>query len=126
VICPPAISDTGHGMSEEIITHIFEPFFTTKKEKGTGLGLSTCYGIIKQAGGHITIYSEVDKGTTFKIYLPRVTEQIDTIKREEEITTLPKGNETILIAEDEPGVQKLTTKILTGLGYKVLLASYGR
>ena len=120
-----AISDTGIGVDREALNHIFEPFFTTKGVgKGTGLGLSTVYGIVKQSGGHITVYSEVGYGTTFKIYLPRVDQPVEQIdERIDEAT--PRGGETILLVEDEEIVRKLTTAILKEHGYKVIDAENG-
>ena len=120
-----SITDTGVGMSKEVKEQIFDPFFTTKeKGKGTGLGLSTVYGIVKQSGGDINFYSEVNKGTSFKIYLPRVFEAQEELKKEttEEI---PQGNETILVAEDDPMVRKLAVNILKKQGYRVLEATEG-
>ncbi len=121
-----AISDNGCGIKENVKSHIFEPFFTTKEEgKGTGLGLSTVYGIVKQSGGNIWVYSELDKGTTFKIYLPMVTQEADELSREADVSEAPRGTETILLVEDEEGVRKLAVRILKGQGYKVLEAESG-
>jgi len=119
-------SDTGVGMPPEIRDRIFEPFFTTKeKGKGTGLGLSTVYGIVKQSGGNIWVYSEPEKGTTFKIYLPRVDEPFEELKEKLVKEELPRGNETILIVEDEEDVLRLAGRILSRQGYHVLEASSG-
>jgi CheY-like chemotaxis protein len=116
-----SVSDTGVGMSPEVRERIFEPFFTTKeKGKGTGLGLSTTYGIVKQSEGHIWVYSVQGKGTTFKIYLPRVNEPLEDIRKEVLKEELPRGNETILIVEDEEEVRKLAGKILERQGYRIL------
>jgi CheY-like chemotaxis protein len=114
------------GMTPEVRERIFEPFFTTKeKGKGTGLGLSTTYGIVKQSEGHIWVYSEQGKGTTFKIYLPRVNEPLEDIRQEVLKEELPRGNETILIVEDEEEVLKLAGKILERQGYRILETSNG-
>jgi CheY-like chemotaxis protein len=100
---------------------VFEPFFTTKeKGKGTGLGLSTIYGIVKQSEGNIWLYSEPGKGTTFKIYLPRVDEPLEEIKGKEVIEEVPRGNETVLVVEDEEEVRKLVVRVLQKQGYRVL------
>jgi PAS domain S-box-containing protein len=121
-----SVSDTGVGMSPEVKERIFEPFFTTKEEgKGTGLGLSTIYGIVKQSGGNIWVYSEPGQGTTIKIYLPRVEEEVDTVPLREDIDRLPKGNETVLLVEDESSLRGLTARVLRGQGYTVLEASNG-
>ncbi len=119
-----AISDSGHGMDAETMAHIFEPFFTTKElGKGTGLGLSTVYGIVKQTGGHVSVYSEVGRGTTFKVYLPRLDMPVEpagvSVERGDDVS----GQETILVVEDEAGVRMLIQSILERQGYTVLLAS---
>ncbi len=122
-----AVSDTGSGMDEETQTKVFEPFFTTKEVgKGTGLGLSTVYGIVKQSGGNIWVYSEPEMGTVFKVYLPRV----DSEKAVSEIQTTSEikdfyGSETILLVEDEDIVRGLTREILSEAGYHVLDAKGG-
>jgi PAS domain S-box-containing protein len=121
-----SVSDTGGGMPPEVKDRIFEPFFTTKgKGKGTGLGLSTVYGIVKQSGGNIWVYSEPGKGTTFKIYLPRVEEEVDALPRRDEPSDLPKGNETILLVEDDSSVRDLAVRFLRGQGYTILEATNG-
>ena len=123
-----SITDTGSGMTQEVKERIFEPFFTTKEiGKGTGLGLSMVYGIVKQSGGHIGVDSEPGKGTTFKIYLPRVDEpMVEVEEKEKDICGLSLGNETILLVEDEEEVRKLVARILRKQGYKVLEASQGK
>jgi two-component system cell cycle sensor histidine kinase/response regulator CckA len=121
-----SVSDTGIGMTPEVRERIFDPFFTTKETgKGTGLGLSTVYGIVKQSGGNIRVYSESGMGTTFKIYLPRVEEPLSEIERRMIEGELPRGSQTILVAEDEGEVRKLAGLILKNQGYKVLEASNG-
>lgn len=120
-----SISDTGVGMTPEVKERIFEPFFTTKEMgKGTGLGLSTVYGIVKQSGGNIWVYSEPGQGTTFKIYLPRVDEPLEE-RKEEVIREVSRGSETILVVEDEETVRKLAVRLLKKQGYKVLDAPGG-
>jgi PAS domain S-box-containing protein len=122
-----AISDTGMGMDAETQSHIFEPFFTTKGLKGTGLGLSTVYGIIKQSGGYIWVYSELGKGTSFKVYLPRVSATGEAIVAEPSVTNakLEQAQETILLVEDESNVRQLTRQYLENQGYTVLEAAEG-
>jgi CheY-like chemotaxis protein len=120
------VSDTGCGMDEKTKARIFEPFFTTKEVgKGTGLGLSTVYGIIKQSGGHIRLYSEPGCGTTFKIYLPRLEELVDSPSQHNIPAPLPHGTETVLLVEDETSVRALATRVLNEQGYAVLEASNG-
>jgi len=121
-----SVSDTGVGMTPEVRDRVFEPFFTTKeKSKGTGLGLSTVYGIVKQSGGNIWVYSEPNHGTTFKIYLPRVDEPLEEIKEEVVGEEIHRGGETILLVEDEEEVRKLAVRILERQGYTVLEACDG-
>ncbi|MGC2529511.1 MAG: PAS domain S-box protein [Candidatus Acidiferrum sp.] len=122
-----AVSDTGMGMNPETVAHIFEPFFTTKESgQGTGLGLSTVYGIVKQSGGYIWVYSEPGKGTTFKVYLPRVAEQVESKSGAVEIPGTGKGSETILLVEDEEAVRELASRILSAKGYSVVAAKNAR
>jgi PAS domain S-box-containing protein len=123
-----AISDTGAGMDAETQSHIFEPFFTTKGPKGTGLGLSTVYGIVKQSGGYIWVYSEPGKGTTFKIYLPRIPEKTESavqMAAAAEAATPEPGTETILLVEDEANLRYLARQFLEKQGYKVIEAADG-
>ena len=119
-----AVSDTGSGMSEEIKAHVFEPFFTTKeKGKGTGLGLAMVYGIVKQSGGYIWVYSELNRGTTFKIYLPFVEGAAENFETPKLPVGVPKGSETVLLVEDEDAVRSLVRGILESSGYAVIEAS---
>ena len=118
-----AVSDTGMGMDEETVAHIFEPFYTTKESgRGTGLGLSTVYGIVKQSGGYIWVYSEPEKGSTFKVYLPRVEEEAEEPVAKQVPFTEERGTETILLVEDEQDVRELVRTILSGQGYEVIIA----
>jgi PAS domain S-box-containing protein len=118
-----AVSDTGVGMSAETVAHIFEPFFTTKgTSRGTGLGLATTYGIVKQSGGYIWVYSEPGQGTTFKVYLPRFEEEAEASAAAKVRTKAPKGSETILLVEDDEAVRELTEMVLKTYGYNVLVA----
>jgi len=122
-----AVTDTGSGMSPEVVKRIFEPFFTTKERgKGTGLGLSTVYGIVRQCGGHIFIYSEPGKGTAFKIYIPASAEKTGDKPAEPPSRSLYRGTETILLVEDDDAVRKVASRILTQSGYSVLEAAAPR
>lgn len=122
-----AVTDTGTGMTEEVRAHLFEPFFTTKSQgQGTGLGLATCYGIIKQSGGHISVYTEAGKGTTFKVYLPRVEADLDAPAKADEASRPPVGGtESVLLVEDEPVLRELASFVLRELGYPVVEAANG-
>ncbi|MBI4458754.1 MAG: response regulator, partial [Acidobacteria bacterium] len=121
-----AISDTGIGMDKEIQAHMFEPFFTTKgQDKGTGLGLATVYGIVKQSGGYIWVYSEVGRGTTFKIYLPKLDVAVPAAKIDKVLPSALTGSETILVAEDEEMLRELAREFLASSGYTVLEAGNG-
>lgn len=120
------VTDTGRGIDDDVKTRIFEPFFTTKSlGKGTGLGLATVYGIVKQAGGHITVASAVGQGSTFRILLP-TAEVAAKAERSTTTSVIPRGHETILLVEDEDGVRKLARQALTTQGYVVIEAASGR
>ncbi len=122
-----SVSDTGCGMSEEVKKNIFEPFYTTKIEgRGTGLGLSTVYGIVKQSGGYIFVYSELGKGTCFKVYMPRVMGEAEEIATEEAQDQRLEGSETILVVEDEDEVREMTARILEEYGYSTIKAGSGK
>jgi len=121
-----SVSDTGMGMDSETTTHLFEPFFTTKAPgKGTGLGLATAYGIVKQSGGAISIYSEPGRGTTVKIYLPSAEAKTPAEAAEQTPKPILRGSETILVLEDEARVRKLICEVLTSRGYNVIEAVRG-
>ena len=118
------VSDTGCGMDRDTMARLYEPFFTTKElGKGTGLGLATVYGIVKQNNGYINVYSEVDKGTSFKIFLPRQAGKPEQKNAKDPRAPVARGHETILLVEDEPLILNLTTRMLQGLGYTVLAAA---
>jgi CheY-like chemotaxis protein len=121
-----SITDTGAGMTQEVVQHIFDPFFTTKEiGAGTGLGLSTVYGIVKQAGGWIWVYSEPGKGSTFRIYLPRAAGAPEPIAAPVLAAETLRGTETVLVVEDQPEVRKLTLAMLESQGYRLLEAATG-
>ena len=122
-----SVSDTGIGMDEQVKSRLFEPFFTTKsKSKGTGLGLATVYGIVKQNSGYIYVYSEVDKGSTFKIYLPQTQDKADEyyLHSRQDVKTKNK-KKTILLVEDDPGVRLVTENTLADYGYRIISAESG-
>ena len=122
--CVLSVSDSGAGMDGKTIARIFDPFFTTKEVgKGTGLGLASVYGTVKQHRGYITVSSELDRGTSFRIYLPLV----DTPHRQESALAeeIHKGTETVLVAEDDPDVRRMLTRVLANHGYVVMQAVDG-
>ena len=120
------VSDTGMGMPDDVKAHIFEPFFTTKeKGKGSGLGLATIFSIVQQQNGFIEVDSELGKGTTFRIYLPRTTDTVTAPRRKVQADELPRGSETVLVVEDEPAVRNLAVRLLARYGYTVLEATDG-
>jgi CheY-like chemotaxis protein len=122
-----AVSDTGCGMDARTQSQIFDPFFTTKEQgKGTGLGLATVYGIVKQSGGYIWVYSEVGKGTTFKIYLPQSSCEAGDLNPQLQPVQTPTGTETVLLVEDDIQVSKFAAQVLGELGYSVIIASNGK
>lgn len=121
-----SVSDTGEGMDKEVQSHIFEPFYTTKDVgKGTGLGLSTVYGIVRQSEGAVTVYSEIGKGTAFKVYLPCCQNGNGHTVEQEPVGELQQGQETILLVEDDEPVRKIANEILHENGYKILDAQSG-
>jgi CheY-like chemotaxis protein len=121
-----AVGDTGIGMDQATQLRIFEPFFTTKeKGKGTGLGLSTVYGIVKQSGGNVWVYSEPQQGTSFKIYLPQIDAEVGADGAPAVVSIIKRGSETVLLVEDEDMVRNLATELLKENGYNVMGASGG-
>jgi signal transduction histidine kinase len=122
-----AVTDTGSGMTKEVQQRLFEPFYTTKGPgKGTGLGLATVHGIVKQSGGDVYVYSELGHGTTFKVYFPLLTNATDILTATAEHRAVtPRGSETVLLAEDDESLRALGARVLSGLGYNVLVARTG-
>ena len=122
-----AVSDTGHGMTPDVMARVFEPFFTTKPEgKGTGLGLAMVFGFVKQSGGHVKLYSEPGEGTTVRIYLPRAMNSANMARqRSGAPIALPRGSATVLVVEDDAAVREVTVAILGDLGYRVFQAADG-
>ena len=120
-----AVTDTGCGMDEATMALVFEPFFTTKGDHGTGLGLATVHGIVRQSGGHVAVYSEVGRGTTFKVYLPLVDKAQPASRSRPGQSIMPRGTETILLAEDEDGVRAFTRLVLQNCGYTLIEARDG-
>jgi PAS domain S-box-containing protein len=121
-----AVSDNGVGINNEVLKHIFEPFYTTKESgRGTGLGLATVYGIVKQSGGYIWVYSEENVGTTFKIYLPLVDEPQKMTLPSQSASQLSEGNETILLVEDDDSIRAIVKEMMILMGYKVIDAPNG-
>jgi PAS domain S-box-containing protein len=122
-----AVSDSGQGMDEATKARIFEPFFTTKAlDKGTGLGLAIVYGFVKQSGGHIDVYSELELGTSFKVYLPRADDAVPSAKCPSESLKIHKGTETVLLVEDEDSLRSMLKFVLLSSGYTVLEAREGQ
>jgi CheY-like chemotaxis protein len=122
-----SVADTGTGMTEEVKARMFEAFFTTKpKGKGTGLGLATCQTIMQQCGGHIAVASELGRGTTFRVYFPRVHEDIKTAETTFRKKPMARGTETLLVVEDEPAVRQLACRVLETQGYHVIAATNGQ
>jgi two-component system cell cycle sensor histidine kinase/response regulator CckA len=121
-----AVSDTGTGMSPDVQARVFEPFFTTKPPgKGTGMGLATVYGIVKQSGGYVWVYSEVGHGSTFKVYLPRISGEHPAVEGKPQAAATMRGHETVLLVEDEEVVRHLVKRALEGSGYTVIDAADG-
>jgi CheY-like chemotaxis protein len=121
-----SVSDTGMGMDAATQQRIFEPFFTTKPPgEGTGLGLATVYGVVKESGGYIWVYSEPGRGTTFKVYLPRVDEQPEAVVADAVPTPVQSGHETVLLVEDTESLREVIREVLEAQGYTLLQASHG-
>jgi signal transduction histidine kinase/ActR/RegA family two-component response regulator len=121
-----SIGDTGVGMTPEVVARLFEPFFTTKPiGQGTGLGLAMCYGIVKQAGGHLTVSSERGRGSVFRVILPRLVAAEVRPPAPEDVAEIPPGDETVLFAEDDPAVREMSLRTLRGAGYEVVEADGG-
>jgi CheY-like chemotaxis protein len=121
------VSDTGVGMTPEVMNRVFEPFFTTKeRDKGTGLGLSVLFGFIKQSGGHISVYSESGKGTTFRLFLPRMTEDVGIVEPSLPAQLIRGRGEAILAVEDNPALRRVVVRQLMELGYRVREAENAR
>jgi CheY-like chemotaxis protein len=121
-----AVADDGEGMSSHVREHLFEPFFTTKPSgRGSGLGLATTYGVVTQAGGSIAVQSEPGRGTTFRIYLPRVELPSEELGRVSETEIFPRGSETVLLVEDDAVVRDVASRILVRIGYTVFPAANG-
>jgi len=119
-----AVSDTGHGMTQEVAARVFDPFFTTKPDgKGTGLGLAMVFGFVKQSCGHVKIYSEPGEGTTVRIYLPRAAGAAAPGQRSLSPVDVPRGSAMVLVVEDEPAVREIAVAILGDLGYRVIEAA---
>jgi len=121
-----SVSDTGTGMTPEVMSHLFEPFYTTKEMgRGTGLGLATVFGAVKQNKGLVDVYSEPGVGSTFKIFLPHAVGTCETVSHSDPTHPVPSGSETILLAEDDPGIRAIAEEFLTRLGYRVLACADG-
>jgi len=121
-----SVKDTGIGMTREIQQRVFEPFFTTKEQgKGTGLGLATVYGIVTQSGGEVHLHSQPNKGTTFRLFFPALATAAESVPAVAETSAAPRGDETVLIVEDDASLRALAARVLEASGYKVLLARNG-
>ncbi|MDY7037978.1 MAG: ATP-binding protein, partial [Thermodesulfobacteriota bacterium] len=121
-----SVSDTGHGMDKEVMERIFEPFFTTKKTgKGTGLGMAMVYGIVESHNGYITCDSKIGQGSSFNIYFPVIEEEVEVVDLEKEEVPIRRGNETILLVDDDENIRQSASEIMINFGYKVLTAVDG-